>query len=82
MSIIEGAIARDALRQTIIDGGAAGPLTVTGIKTSDQLVAVLDVTNTADLTDEFTVSAADTIDNTDGTATTGASLIVTYLAVN
>lgn len=88
MGIIEGAIPRDAVTQAVVAGAAAGNITVTGIKARDRLVSVLravgggvDVTDVDDLTDEFTISAADTINNTGGTATTGSTLIVTYLSV-
>ena len=84
-----GAIPRDAIKQTVIAGGSAGAHTVTGIKTRDSLVSVLfekvDFTGSthtfSDLTSEFSISAADTIDNTGGTDTTGGYLIVTYLSV-
>ena len=85
--VIEGAIPRDAVETTIIAGGAAGNHTVTGIKTRDTLVSVLEVDFTdasetgADLTSEFTISAADTINNAAGTDTSGGFLIVTYLSV-
>lgn len=84
-NVIAGAIARDALVQTVIAGGAAGAHTVTGIATGDTLVSVLHVDFTdasetgEDLTSEFTITAADTIDNTAGTASTGGFLVVTYL---
>lgn len=85
--VIEGAIPRDAVTQAVIAGGAAGAHTVTGIKTRDTLVSVLravgggvDVTDVTDLTSEFSITAANTIDNTGGTATTGDKLIVTYLS--
>lgn len=69
-----------------IAGGAAGALTLTGILTTDTLesVIVLDRDATAanitliDLTSEFSISAADTITNTGGTATSGNALLVTY----
>ena len=85
--VIEGAIPRNAVKTTIIAGGAAGAHTVTGIKVTDELVAVLhqdytDASETgADITSEFSITAADTIDNTAGTATTGGFLVVTYLSV-
>lgn len=72
------------VKVAVIDGGAAGDHTVTGITTDDGLVSVLHLPNagavddTADLTGEFTISAADTINNTDGTATTDGKLIVIY----
>lgn len=85
--VIEGAIPRDAVKQTIIAGGAAGNHTVTGIKTRDTLVSVLhlDMTDASetgdDLTSEFTISAADTINNTGGTDSSGGFLVVAYLSV-
>lgn len=85
--VIEGAIPRNAVKTTIIAGGAAGNHTVTGIKTRDTLVAVLhsDYTDASEtgqnLTSEFSISAADTINNTGGTDTTGGFLVVTYLSV-
>lgn len=73
-------------RTAHIAGGAAGALTVTGITTADRLVAVLvldrDATaanvNLDDLTAEFTVTAANTISNAAGTATTGDALYVIW----
>ena len=82
------------VRQARIAGGSAGDLTVTGIKTTDKLVSVIrfDVaTDTGDnatgnkvqavtnIVSEFTVSAANTINNVGGTDTTGDVLLVTYL---
>ena len=67
----------------IIDGGAAGDHTVTGIAVGDILVMVLHITTKAaiatmaDLTSEFTV-AAGKINNTDGTATTDDQLLIFY----
>lgn len=72
------------IEQTIVAGGAAGAHVVTGILTTDKLLSVihLDMTDAsetgADLTSEFSISAADAIDNTGGTATTGGFLLVTY----
>lgn len=70
----------------VIAGGAAGNHTVTGIAVGDELIAVLrmigagtDVTDVAELASEFTVSAANTINNTGGTDTTGSKLVVAYL---
>lgn len=75
------------LTQTVIAGGAAGNLTVTGVAVGDRLVSVarLDRDATAanvtlaTLTSEFTISATDTINNTSGTNTTGDALLVTYI---
>ena len=79
------------VKSTVIAGGAAGNRTVTGIAIGDALVAVLklDFTLTegapntriwavSDLTSEFSISAADTINNAGGTDTTGAALLVVY----
>jgi len=72
------------IEQTIIGGGAAGDHTVTGIATTDKLLSVihLDMTDAsetgADLTAEFSISAANTINNAGGTNTTGGFLLVTY----
>ena len=68
-----------------IAGAAAGDHTVTGIKTTDELVAVVHVDDTThagtDKTSEYTISAADTINNTGGTASTGAHVVVAYRRV-
>ncbi len=83
MSKIEGSIPRDAIRVAIIDGGAAGDHTVTGIKVRDDLVAVIrhvDDGAISDLTSEFSISAADTLNNASGTATTDNQLLVLYLS--
>lgn len=87
-SIVSGsATVRGGLpKQAVISGGAAGDHTVTGIATTDTLLSVTyyagagtDVTDVADLTSEFSISAADTINNDGGTATTGGKLVVFYL---
>ena len=80
-----------AVRTTVIDGGAAGDHTVTGIAVGDALRAVLklDFTLTegtpntrtwaaSDLTGEFSITGANTINNAGGTDTTGAVLVVVY----
>lgn len=88
MAIIEGAIPRDAVRQAVVAGATAGNLTVAGLKARDRLVSVLfadgagvAVEDVADLTGEFTITGANTINNAGGTATTGGKVIVTWLAV-
>lgn len=73
------------LKQAVIAGGAAGAHTVTGITTQDRLVSVHHYTpgsasTYVDLTDEFTISDADEIDNAGGTATTSDTLVVTYVS--
>ncbi len=71
------------VKQALIAGGAAGNHTVTGIATTDTLVSVIHNTAGAlvDLTSEFTIDSADTIDNVGGTVTTGDDLLVTYQSV-
>ena len=69
------------LRQVRIAGSAAGNHTVTGIALGDELISVIHHTQgaaMADLTSEFTVSAANTINNTGGTDTSSDDLLVTY----
>jgi hypothetical protein len=67
---------------TVIAGGAAGAHTVTGIATTDSLIAVIEMASgtgpSTDLTSEFSITGANTIDNTGGTATTGDFLWVYY----
>ena len=80
-----------AVRTTVISGGAAGNHAVTGIAVGDALRAVLklDFTLTegtpntrtwaaTDLTSEFSITGANTINNAGGTNTTGAVLVVVY----
>ena len=80
-----------AVRTTVIDGGAAGDHTVTGIAVGDALRSVLKLDFTLaegtpntrtwvaeDLTAEFEITAANTINNAGGTDTTGAVLVVVY----
>ncbi len=77
-----------AVKQTIVAGAAAGDLTVTGIALNDRLISVIEIDGTdgsetfADLSTEFTIAAANTINNAGGTATSGSGLIVTYLDVS
>jgi hypothetical protein len=75
-----------ALKKAVLAGGAVGDFTVTGIDPDDQLVAVLhfqgdgsSITGLEDLTDEFSITDADTINNADGTATTNGTLLVLYV---
>jgi hypothetical protein len=73
-----------------VAGGAAGAHVATGILATSQLVTVWQVTNiatdagppdVADITEEFTVTDDDEIDNTGGTDTTGSVLIVSWVDV-
>jgi adhesin HecA-like repeat protein len=72
-----------------VAGAAAGNLTVTGIKVGDVLKSVVgfilvegapNTLTILDLTSEFTITAADTINNTGGTASTAGMLFVTYIS--
>lgn len=82
------AISAEALfgeKTAVVNGGSAGNITVTGIATTDVLEAVLyypistgTVTGLSDLTSEFSITAANTINNTGGTATTSGKLEVRY----
>ena len=71
--------------QTIVAGAAAGNVTVTGITMKDELVSVIKMDFTdaseaaADLTSEFSITAADTINNAAGTSSSGGFLLVTYI---
>lgn len=80
------------VRFTFLDGDSAGDVTLTGITTDDRLlsVQVIDLALTeaapnttdswspSDLTSEFSITAADTINNADGTDTTGDLLFVVW----
>ena len=71
------------LKAVPITGGVAGDHTVTGIAVGDRIVAVLQFTTAAaiatldaDLSSEFTVTAADTINNAAGTDTSADRLLI------
>jgi hypothetical protein len=87
---------RQYLKTQLVNGGAAGDITVTGISTVDTIEYIfaaaftinsatpadndpIDLTSSVgDVTSEFSITAADTINNTGGTATTDNILFVTY----
>lgn len=65
----------------IVAGAAAGNVTITGIDPNDRLILVAKhsgVGVVTDLTSEFTISAANTINNTGGTSSAGGYLEVLY----
>lgn len=72
----------------LVDGAAAGDVTVTGIEAQDKILAVYslesasDVLSTANLTSEFSVSEDDTINNTGGTSSADGALMVLWLKVH
>ena len=67
-------------------GGAAGVLTTAGdLKADDKIAQVLVLTeasgvpdSVSDLTDEFSVTGDNTIDNSGGTSTAGSFVLVVY----
>ena len=82
-AVTKAKFAGGVFKSAIIDGGAAGDHTVTGIAVGDNLVIVLHISTKAsiatmaDLTSEFTV-AAGKINNAAGTDTTNDQLLVFY----
>lgn len=83
-TLLKAANMNVGMNSAIIAGGAAGAHTVTGILTGDRLVKVYHISTAAaiatmaDLTSEFTISAANTINNATGTDTTNDQLLVFY----
>lgn len=68
------------LKSRTVAGAAAGNLTVTGIKVGDKILCVQPVSvASAELTGEFTVTAADTINNTGGTSSATQTVLVMWL---
>lgn len=71
-----------ATRIALVAGGAAGDHTVTGIAPGDELISVLEQDGATgiltDLTGEFSITGADTINNGGGTDTDGDQLLITY----
>lgn len=68
-----------SLNSAVIAGSTAGNLTVTGITVYDKLKVVNNVAAAgANLASEFTITAADTINNTGGTNTTGMTLLILW----
>ena len=80
---VSGSKITNPIKLAIISGGAAGSHTVTGIRTGDELISVLEQNGTSglltDLTSEFAIATSDTITNSGGTATSGDKLIILYL---
>jgi len=75
----------------IVAGAAAGNVTVTGVALTDKLYYVggfsavynsgaIDTLTPLNLTSEFTITAANTVNNTSGTASTGGLLLVIWYA--
>lgn len=81
------------IRSAVVDGGAAGDITVTGIEAQDEILSVYHISVTTnftdtislgseDLTSEFSVSADDTINNTGGTSSASGLLLVVWKKVH
>ena len=77
------------LKTMFVAGGVAGPLACPAgtILSTDEIVSVArfttaDFTPGTDLTDEFSVTDDDEIDNTGGTSTANQLLLVTYATRN
>lgn len=66
-----------------IAGATAGDHTVTGITTKNTLIAVVHVDDTThagtDKTSEYTISAANTINNTSGTSSASAHIVAVWI---
>jgi hypothetical protein len=80
---IKGSKISNPIKLALIDGGSAGSHTVSGIRTGDELISVLEQNGTSglltDLTTEFAIASSDTITNSGGTDTSGDKLLVLYL---
>lgn len=82
MNLLETSTSRPKV--TLVAGGSAGDHTVTGIATTDTIIWVghlstaAAIATLADLTGEFTITAADTINNAAGTDTTSDQLMVIW----
>lgn len=62
-----------------VNGAVAGDLVVTGIAVGDQIISVQSLTaDKANIASEFTITAADTINNAGGTSTAAATVLVTW----
>jgi hypothetical protein len=68
------------VKYRFVAGAVAGNITVTGIKTTDKLLDVRATDATLqDISGEFTISAANTINNTGGTSTATKVLLVRWV---
>lgn len=84
--VFKAHIGEQLIRSAVIVGGAAGNLTVTGIAVGDNLIGVIRLNRDATaanidmsgITSEFTITAANTINNAGGTNTTGDALLILY----
>lgn len=78
------AVLNNGLKVTLVAGGSAGNHTVTGIATTDRIVSVLhastaaSIATLADISGEFSITGANTINNALGTDTTSDQLWVIW----
>lgn len=85
---LRAAVVGAGLKTALVDGSTAGDFTVTGVGATDRLVAVIHlstkaaIATAADITAEFSISAADTINNDGGTDTSSDQLLVMYEDAN
>jgi len=81
---VTGVKITNPIKVALISGGAAGNHTVAGLSIKDELVFVFEQNGTSgiltDLTSEFDIKKADTIDNTGGTSTSSDKLLVMYIS--
>lgn len=81
---VTGAKMVNPIKVALISGGSAGNHTVSGLSIRDELVFVFEQNGTSgiltDLTTEFDIKKADTIDNTGGTSTSSDKLLVMYIS--
>lgn len=81
-NVLSGGNVNSKLERSTIAGGAAGNHTVAGVGASDTLVSVVRVTAAgvySVLTSEFSVTAANTINNAAGTATSNDILHIEWI---
>lgn len=64
--------------QVLAAGGVAGDLTATGVAVGDVLKSVINLSDLTDITAEFSITAADTINNTGGNTTATDVLLVVW----
>lgn len=69
-----------ALRTRTVAGAVAGNLTVTGIGLYDKILAVQPLVASVNLASQFTITAANTINNTGGTSSAGQVVLVIWIA--
>lgn len=81
---VTGAKITNPIKIALVAGAAAGDITVSGVGISDELIGVFQQHATtkllSDLSTEFSIVKADTINNTGGSSTNTHTLLVFYLS--